>query len=64
MRQPVQETLFTPIPALPGIGADRARHRGRRPHRLTTSVYTDADGDYVFARMAAGPYQLWAQAVS
>ena len=31
---------------------------------LTTSVYTDADGDYVFPRMAAGPYQLWAQAVS
>ena len=31
---------------------------------LTTSVYTDADGDYVFPGMAPGPYRLWAQAVS
>ena len=31
---------------------------------LTTSVYSDADGDYVFPRMAPGPYRLWAQAVS
>ena len=31
---------------------------------LTTSVYTDAEGDYVFPGMAPGPYRLWAQAVS
>ena len=31
---------------------------------LTTSVYTDGDGEYVFPRTAAGSYQLWAQAVS
>ena len=31
---------------------------------LTTSVYTDADGDYVFPGMAPGTYRLWAQAVS
>ena len=31
---------------------------------LTTSVYTDADGVYVFPHMTPGPYRLRAQAVS
>lgn len=31
---------------------------------LTTSVYTDGDGVYVFPRMAPGPHRLRAQAVS
>ena len=31
---------------------------------LTTSVYTDADGVFVFPRLAPGPYRLRAQAVS
>ena len=31
---------------------------------LTTSVYTDGDGVYVFPRMDPGPYTLRAQAVS
>lgn len=30
---------------------------------LTTSVYTDERGVYVFPRLAAGNYKLWAQAV-
>jgi len=30
---------------------------------VTISVYTDALGDYVFPRMPAGNYKLWAQAV-
>jgi protocatechuate 3,4-dioxygenase beta subunit len=28
---------------------------------LTTSVYTDGDGEYVFPRTAPGSYQLWAR---
>src|SRR3954468_10806902 len=30
---------------------------------FTTSVYSDAQGDYVFPRMPAGNYKVWAQAV-
>src|SRR5690349_2598331 len=30
---------------------------------MTTSVYTDARGVYVFPHLAAGTYKLWAQAV-
>ena len=30
---------------------------------LTTSVFTDADGEYVFPAMADGRYKVWAQAV-
>jgi len=30
---------------------------------FTTSVYTDASGEYVFPRLPAGPYKVWAQAV-
>jgi streptogramin lyase len=37
-----------------------ARLEGRS---FTTSVYTDADGEYYFPAMAAGPYKVWAQAV-
>ena len=29
---------------------------------ITTSVYTDADGNFYFPRMADGQYQVWAQA--
>src|SRR5882724_7749561 len=28
---------------------------------ITTSVYTDLDGDYFFPTMADGKYQVWAQ---
>ncbi len=31
---------------------------------FTTSVYTDERGEYVFPQLAAGQYQLWAQAVT
>ena len=31
---------------------------------FTTSVYTDAEGDYYFPRMEPGEYKLWAQAVT
>ena len=30
---------------------------------LTTSVFTDSDGEYVFPPMAGGTYKVWAQAV-
>ena len=30
---------------------------------ITTSVYTDADGNYYFPPMAAGKYKVWAQAL-
>jgi streptogramin lyase len=31
---------------------------------FTTSVFTDADGEYYFPRMEEGNYKIWAQAVS
>src|SRR5215468_2717294 len=31
---------------------------------ITTSVYTDQNGDYFFPPMADGKYQVWAQALS
>src|SRR3954468_13656942 len=31
---------------------------------ITTSVYTDQDGNYYFPAMAEGKYQVWAQALS
>src|SRR5437773_1536077 len=31
---------------------------------FTTSVYTDADGNYYFPPMAKGKYRVWAQAVT
>ena len=31
---------------------------------ITTSVYTDQNGDYFFPAMADGKYQVWAQALS
>src|ERR1700733_3556097 len=30
---------------------------------ITTSVYTDADGNFYFPRLAGGKYSMWAQAV-
>src|SRR5205085_3189580 len=30
---------------------------------ITTSVYTDANGNYYFPPMAAGKYRVWAQAL-
>src|SRR5262252_3946941 len=30
---------------------------------ITTSVYTDLNGDYFFPPMADGKYQMWAQAL-
>ena len=37
-----------------------ARAGGRS---FTTSVYSDAQGEYVFPRLPAGTYKVWAQAV-
>src|SRR5438105_1978361 len=44
---------------MPGVVVS-ARATGQS---FTTSVYTDAQGEYVFPRMAAGNYKVWAQAV-
>src|SRR5690349_11807256 len=30
---------------------------------ITTTVFTDAAGDYVFPQLASGKYRLWAQAI-
>ncbi len=35
-----------------------------REQTFTTSVYTDDQGEYLFPQLAAGKYQLWAQAVT
>src|SRR5215471_5962207 len=35
----------------------------REGSTITTSVYTDAQGNYYFPPMAAGKYKVWAQAL-
>ena len=45
---------------LPGVTVS-ARLEGSS---ITTSVYTDAQGDYYFPPMAAGKYSVWAQTLS
>lgn len=60
---PARSNLTGTIRAADGAAMEGVVVSARTPgHSVTTSVFTDARGEYVFPALPAGPYDVWAQA--